>query len=567
MKLRLLILVLIATPAYGQNAGGGSDLLMQWDGQAANDSFGSSASAAGDINGDGYADVIVGASFADPGARSNAGSVFVYSGADGSLLFQWDGKNANDNFGSSVAAAGDVNNDGIDDLIIGASNAFAGGQSKAGRAYVYSGADGTQIYQWIGGNADDRFGGAVAGANDVNGDGFDDLLVGSSFADSGNGQGRSGMVVVFSGATGAVLYQWGGENVGDTFGRRLANAGDTNGDGIADILVGADSWDGPGVGGSNTGAAYLYSGATGVLLYRLDGASGNDGFGLATAGAGDLNADGFADLIVGARYADPGGASMAGSAYAYSGIDGSLLYQWDGDADYDSCGSSVFAAGDLNLDGYDDLLVGASGTDPGALTNAGSIYLYSGANGSLLWRWNGQADIDHLGDSVALAGDVTNNGQSEFLFGVGAADPGGLSNAGSVYVYDFHPFLNADTDTVSAAAGGAVNLSLSFPIAAAFDEYKVLISATGIGPTFYGVDIPLTQDSLVIETFFGNYPVASASMHGVLDSDGKGSANLNVPARIPSSLIGNTYYLAAIANLPGQLPEFSSVAVSVSIIP
>jgi len=114
---------------------------------------------------------------------------------------------------------------------------------------------------------------------------------------------------------------------------------------------------------------------------------------------------------------------------------------------------------------------------------------------------------------------------------------------------------------------GPLNLNLDFPNAAAFDEYKVLISGTGTGPAFYGVAIPLSWDSIAFDSFFGVYPVPATNMQGTLDTSGNASASLAVPAGIPLSLVGSVFYLAAIANQPGQLPEYSSVAVSLTITP
>ena len=165
------IIFLLATPAFAQTVGGGQQKLHQWDGQGFIDRLGSSVSNAGDVNGDGFADVIAGAYGADPGGLADAGSAYVYSGADGSLLYQWDGGAAVDLFGLSVSGAGDINGDGFADLIVGAFAADPGGLASAGSAYAYSGVDGSLLYQWDGGAGLDFFGTSVSDAGDVNGDG------------------------------------------------------------------------------------------------------------------------------------------------------------------------------------------------------------------------------------------------------------------------------------------------------------------------------------------------------------------------------------------------------------
>ena len=295
----------------------------------------------GDVNGDGKADFIVGARGADPGGRADAGSAYVYSGADGSLLYQKDGGAASDRLGVSVSTAGDMNGDGKADFIVGAYYVDPGGRANAGSAYIYSGADGSLLYQRDGGAAGDNFGLSVSTAGDVNGDGKADFIVGALWADPG-GRFDAGSAYVYSGADGSLLYLRDGGVADDRFGFSVSTAGDVNGDGNADFIVGAFAAS-PG-GRVNAGSAYVYSGADGALLYQRDGGAAGDNFGISVSTAGDLNGDGKADFIVGAYLADPGGRLSAGSAYIYSGADGSILYQKDGEAAYDSFGYSVSGA-------------------------------------------------------------------------------------------------------------------------------------------------------------------------------------------------------------------------------
>lgn len=184
----------------------------------------------------------------------------------------------------------------------------------------------------------------------------------------------------------------------------------------------------------------------------------------------------------------------------------------------------------------------------------------------LLNQWDGSNDFASFGVSIADAGDLNGDGLPDIVVGSSGATVGAQTFVGSVYTYTFNSYLIPSMRSVSASAGGTINFDLTFPDAAGLDEYKILISETGIGPTTYGVDIPLTQDSLVIDTFFGNYPVPGISaMHGTLDASGDGTASLTVPAGIPAGLVGRTYYFAAIANQAGQLPEYSSAAFALEI--
>ncbi|MGH8003719.1 MAG: FlgD immunoglobulin-like domain containing protein, partial [Limisphaerales bacterium] len=377
--------------------------------------LGFSVAGAGDVNGDGRADFIVGAPYADPAGVFNAGSASVFSGADGALLYQINGAVASNLLGAGVAGAGDLNGDGRADFLIG----------SLSQAFAYSGANGTLLYQKGGGPA-------VAGAGDVNGDGSADFIVGAPYADPG-GLVDAGSAYLFSGATGALLYQKNGVAAADNLGNAVAGVGDGDGDGRADFIVGAQGAD-PG-GLFNAGSAFVYSGASGALLYQKNGAAIVDLLGSSVAGAGDVNGDGRADFIVGARLADVGGLVDAGSALVYSGATGALLYQKNGSAVGQGLGRSVSGGGDLDGDGRADFILGASDADPAGLTDAGSAWVYSGATGGLLYQKNGTTAYDNLGSSVALAGDVSGDGKADFLIGVPFADPQNLFDAGSALVY------------------------------------------------------------------------------------------------------------------------------------
>jgi len=238
---------------------------------------------------------------------------------DPSILIAPTGAAASDLFGFSVAGAGDVNGDGFADLIVGAFANDAGG-ANAGRAYVYYGGpagDATADLTLTGAAAGDEIGVSVAGAGDVNGDGFADLIVGAL----GNNAGGpiAGRAYVYYGGPAAdavadlTLTR---AAAGDNFGQSVAGAGDVNGDGFADLIVGANN----DAGGGNAGRAYVYYGgpaADAIADLTLTGAAAFDNFGVSVAGTGDVNGDGFADLIVGAPYNDAGGAD-AGRAYVYS---------------------------------------------------------------------------------------------------------------------------------------------------------------------------------------------------------------------------------------------------------
>ncbi len=407
-------------------SGATGNLLYQRNGTSGGENFGWSVASAGDVDGDSIPDFIVGSPSADPGGLIGAGSAYVYSGADGFILYQKDGSAAGDGLGVSVAGAGDVNGDGKADFIIGAPGASPSGIFSAGSAYVYSGADGSILYQKDGAAAGDVLGNSVAGAGDVNGDGYCDFIIGAKWADPG-GLEDAGSTYIYSGATGALIYQKDGTFVFVDFGFAVARLGDLNGDARDDFIVGA-----PYAGGFAEGKAFVYSGATGTLLFQKSGIAANENLGSSVAGAGDVNKDGMVDFIVGAPYTDPGGLRGAGSAFVYSGTDGSLLFQKDGTTECANLGYSVAGAGDVSGDGKDDFLIGAlrlafSGGD-------GSAFVYSGADGALLFRKNGSPG-DGLGFSVAGTGDINGDGRADFMIGAPGSDPAGLIDAGTALIY------------------------------------------------------------------------------------------------------------------------------------
>jgi hypothetical protein len=413
------------------------DTLYIFDGEAAGDKLGYCVSEAGDVNNDGYADLIVGANLNDAGG-SDAGRAYVFSGLDGDTLYIFTGEAPGDMLGAGVSGAGDVNNDGFDDLIVAASYNDAGG-TDAGRAYVFSGIDGDTLYIFTGAAANDRLGGSGAcGVGDVNNDGFDDLIVGAALNDAGGT--NAGRAYVFSGIDGDTLYIFTGEAAGDQLGAG-PGPGDVNNDGFDDVMVGACYND---AGGSNAGRAYVFSGLNGDTLHVFTGQAPGDQL---TVGLGpaDVNGDGFHDPIVRACYSDAGG-SDAGRAYVFSGFDGDTLYIFTGETAGDYFGITS-GAGDVNDDGYDDLIVGACRNDAGG-TSAGQAYVFSGVDGDTLCIFTGEAAGDYFGNSVSGAGDVNNDGYDDLIVGALYNDAAG-DLAGRVYVFSCQPrsslFVSSDT--------------------------------------------------------------------------------------------------------------------------
>ena len=475
------------------------------DGVAAADQSGTAVSSAGDINGDGYDDLLIGASRTDPNGTTDAGSSYIVFGQasgfaanvslsslDGSNGFRLDGVAAGDFSGTAVSAAGDVNGDGHDDLLIGANGADPNG-IFSGSSYVVFGQesgfaaslnlstlDGTNGFRLAGVALGDQSGFALSGAGDVNGDGFDDLLVGAPYADQTDNNAGSSYVVFgresgftasvdLSSLDGTNGFRLDGVAALDNSGFAVSAAGDVNGDGFDDLLVcgrGADP------NGSYSGASYVVFGqASGFTAnanlssldgsngFRIDGVTEFDSSGIAVSAAGDVNGDGYDDLLIGAFGADPNGSSASGSSYVVFGqasgfaanlslstLDGSNGFRLDGVAASDNSGRAVSAAGDVNGDAYDDLLIGAFGADPDGNFSGSSYVVFGqasafaanvnlssldGANGL---RLDGVAENDGSGRAVSAAGDVNGDGYDDLLIGASTADPNGINGAGSSYV-------------------------------------------------------------------------------------------------------------------------------------
>ena len=501
------------------------------------------------------------------------------------------GDAAGDRLGWSVSEAGDVNGDGLDDLIVGAPPGDDGGNT-AGEAYIVYGktGDGTQFGEAMGSrqvldttslvpaagfiiqgdSENDQLGISVSGAGDVNGDGLDDLIVGA-FLNSSSGESFDGEAYIVYGKTGTDGTQFGTAVTIDTVERRVVDTsmlapatgfilrgdmsfdglgisvsgvGDINGDGLGDLIAGAGGSDN---GGNNAGEAYVVYGKAGtdgtqfgtavgsrrvvdtmnlapaagfIIQGDMGGPGGlsaqGDNLGYSVAGAGDINGDGLDDLIVASRDGDDGGTD-AGEAYIVYGkanpavgdpgtqfgalvgshrvLDTTSLSVTDGfilqgDAAEDKLGRSVSGAGDINGDGIDDLIVGANQGDDGGM-EAGEAYIIYGKAGTgsqfgtlvggrrVLDTTNlapadgfiiqGDLTDDQLGYSVAGAGDVNGDGLADLIAGAYLGDDGG-SGAGEAYIVygkagvDGTQFGMAVTDTTSG-------------------ETRQVLDTTGLAPT------------------------------------------------------------------------------------
>jgi Ca2+-binding RTX toxin-like protein len=508
-------------------------------------SAGGAVSAAGDVNGDGFADVIVGARSASPngdrsgaacvvfGASEGLGGTLIFSQLNGSNGFQISGEATDDYAGYSVSTVGDVNGDGFADIIVEAPGAGLNGQ-YAGAAYVIFGRagefeanlnlsslDGTNGFQ-ISGAAEFDSLEIVSAAGDVNGDGLADVILKAPEANA-NGSDSGAVYVVFgrSGGFAADLnvgsldgtngYRISGEAAGDNAGWSVSVGGDFNGDGYDDIILGAPYADpnsrtdggtayvvfGKAAGfGSNLNLAAL----NGKNGFQINGEGRLDNASWSVALTSDVNGDGFDDIIVGAPYGDEKFKTDCGAAYVIFGkaggfdanlnlsaLNGKNGFQIIGEEAYDYVGFSISAMGDVNGDGLADICVEAREADPNGRRNAGASYIIFGKeggqganlnladlNGKNGFQISGESEFDYATD-VSVAGDINGDGIDDLIIGAPFADPRGSTSGAAYVVFGKKGFFPSEIDLRDLDGRNGFQITG----AAKYDEAGTSVSAAG----------------------------------------------------------------------------------------
>ena len=454
---------------------------LRINGVAVNDYAGSAVSGAGDVNGDGFDDILVGAYNTDPHGFGSGKSFVVYghsalaptlelSATNGKNGFFVNGIARGDKSGKGVSGAGDVNGDGFDDILIGAPGPLTDGNGWGQCFVVYGGAgvpksidlselDGKRGFGVKG--RTHSLGESVASAGDVNGDGFDDLLLASPPGDSFTGDDWGQTYVIYGGS--AVPGTIDNSDLNGVNGFRLqptgwsaSSAGDVNGDGLDDLLIDEKAADHADV---LYGASALPALITLPIVdprrgFHVHGLGGN--FGNAVSGAGDVNGDGFDDILIGAPSTDThgmwsgqshvvfGGSAMADTV-EISALDGTNGFSINGISPRDRAGSEVSGAGDVNGDGFDDVLIAAFNASPHGEYSGQSYIVYGGSvvpakvelsalDGVSGFMINGAAPGVFTGWSVSGAGDVNGDGFDDVVIGARRSDHLSGHYGGQAYV-------------------------------------------------------------------------------------------------------------------------------------
>jgi len=421
-------------------------------GVQAGDEFGCWVASAGDLDGDGFADLAVGAHFFNVGLDTAAGAVFLFGGGlppGAPPVARLDGQSKNEHFGECIAGGGDIDGDGRPDLAVGAPLRNAGALSAAGAVDVFRGGTAMPLVSWTtlhGEAADDWFGQSVA-VGDLDGDGKAELVVGAPYNDR-NGS-AAGAVFIFHGASQPPLTLWKvlvGEAPNDQFGWSVACPGDMDGDGYGDVVVGARLHSV--IGKIAAGRAYLFRGGPSMDAIAdgsWTGEAANDWFGHAVAAVGDVDGGGRPDVLVGAPYNDRNG-SASGAAYLFRGelppgSAPSAIYV--GETANAQFGWALGGGGDVDGDGHPDVVVGARFQASGLVSAAGRIYAFRGGSPLSTVPFgtaDGEAADDWLGQSVTIGPGVFDPGRSSLIAGAPLNDHAG-SASGRVYAWGERPAL------------------------------------------------------------------------------------------------------------------------------
>jgi len=536
-----------------QSPGGRGVQIAQESGAAIGDNFGQDCALLGDLNGDGFSEWLVGAPLVFNSQVGRTGAAFVFSGADGTVLYEYHSTTLNDNFGTVVEGFGDLDRDGVND--------FAITGLLSGTVHVYSGASGVEMFTVVG-DPVERFGWSLASAGDLNHDGHDDFLVGAYFANTGFE--KEGAVYAYSGADGTELLRIEGQVPYAQLGFAIDGGEDIDGDGVPDFLISSFLED-DGMR-FDVGAIRIYSGVHGGELLSIAGVEADAGMGESVSFLSDLNRDGIPEVLSGTSNTCPN-TLEAGSAFVHCGATGDLIHRIDGFEFEQGFGKTCASIGDLTGDGFPDFAIGSlRASNPDGVEDVGRVDIYSGRDARLVHSIYGENPFDGLSRGLDGGHDVNGDGKpdiiasapQDFLF---------LSQEGTAVVYGYDSFIEIDQAELSVSQGGTTTVQLKFPPSEANKGYALLASLRGDGvTTLDGLAIPLKRDRLFSLMVVGQAPSQFQNTLGQLDSAAQATPHIALPANSPAELIGRRVSLTAVSFGSAQLRK-SSGSVYIELLP
>ncbi len=520
------------------------DVLSTSQGQAAGDLFGTSLERDHDRNADGLDDLAVGAAGASPGGVASAGEVTIVDSANGVRLLTVPGTVPYGRFGASVLKLPDLDGDGVPELAVG--HPGKSGINPAGEVVILDGATLAALGAVPGPGVGARLGEGLAALDDMNGDGVAD------FAASAPGHGfligsEIGAVLVIDPVTRWVLRTLPGAASFDSFGSGLGTIPDLSGDGRRDLVIGSPGFDPQGLIGA--GRVQVCDAASGAVIRSIPGLAQGDALGWACDGVLDLDADSVPDVVAGAPSARPGGLSLAGMGYVFSGATGQVLFTHAGAASGDQLGRTVAGLGDLDGDGKGDYGCCSPQAKTAAGSGAGLLAVFSGASHALLYRFEGQAANAGLGGALRLLGDLDGDSRRDFAIGAPLFDALPGADAGRA---DIHLGQVGDLTIESTGQYGS--------------PFALALQATPGRLAFLFIDVaPGSFPSPYGQFYLGFTPALTVAFLGVLDTGGWLTLSGALPASGPPNF---TFYTQCLVENPFPPPAcWTSGCAQLTLVP